>query len=113
MRNANIEIDLNGQKWRVCVVDVHDPSLLLDGELRRGCTWWNSQKICLSNELDERTAYKVIAHELTHAVLYVTQIKDLGSSTTENFTEEDVCEFMALYGAQIADIAQDLMEKLF
>lgn len=113
MRNANIETDLNGQKWRVCVVDAHDPSLLLYGELRRGCTWWNLQKIYLSNELDERTAPRVIAHELTHATLYATQIKDLGNSTVENFTEEDVCEFMALYGAQIADIAQDLMEKLF
>lgn len=113
MRNANIETDLNGQKWRVCVVDVHDPSLLLDGELRRGCTWLNLQKIYLSNELDERTAPRVIAHELTHATLYATQIKDLGNSTVENFTEEDVCEFVALYGAQIADIAQDLMKKLF
>lgn len=109
MRNANIETDLNGQKWRVCVVDAHDQSVFP----RRGFTWKNLQKIYLSNELDERTAPRVIAHELTHATLYATQIKDLVNSTVENFTEEDVCEFMALYGAQIADIAQDLMEKLF
>ena len=113
MRNENVEIVLNGQKWVVCGVDAHNPGLLLDGEFRRGCTWWNAQKIYLSNELDERTAYKVIAHELTHATLYATQIKDLGNSTAENFTEEDVCEFTALYGSQIADIAKDLMKKLF
>lgn len=109
MRNANIETDLNGQKWRVCVVDAHDPSLFP----RRGCTWRNLQKIYLSNELDERTAPRVIARELTHATLNTTQIKDLGNSTLENFTEEDVCEFVALYGAQISDIAKELMEKLF
>lgn len=113
MRNGNVEITLNAQKWGVHVVDPHDPSLFLDGVSCRGCTWCRAQKIYLSDELDERTATKVIAHELTHAMIYATQIKDLGNPTTENFTEEDVCEFTALYGSQIADIAKDLMGKLF
>lgn len=113
MRNGNVEITLNAQKWGVHVVDPHDPSLFFYGSPRRGCTWCYAQKIYLSDELDERTATRVIAHELTHAMIYATQIKDSGNTEKENYTEEDVCEFMAMYGAQITDIAKDLMKKLF
>lgn len=103
MQNKMRQLSLNKQKWMVKIVDSHHEGLVLDNAVCRGCTWSGKQIIYLSNELDETTALRVIVHELVHATLAATQM-----SVPEEFTEEQVADFFALYGAQIIGAANEL-----
>lgn len=103
MKNKIRQLNLNGQKWMVKIVDSHHEGLVVGTEVCRGCTWSGKQIIYLSNELNESTALRVITHELVHATLVATQM-----SIPEAFNEEQVADFFALYGAQIIGAANEL-----
>lgn len=103
MKNKSRQLSLNKQKWMVKIVDSHHEGLVADTSVCRGCTWCGKQTIYLSNELDESNALRVITHELVHATLAATQM-----SIPEEFNEEQVADFFALYGAQIIGAANEL-----
>lgn len=103
MKNKSRQLSLNKQKWVVKIVDSHHEGLVVDTSVCRGCTWCGKQTIYLSNELDESNALRVITHELVHATLAATQM-----SIPEEFSEEQVADFFALYGAQIIGVANEL-----
>ena len=103
MQNKMRQLNLNKQKWLVKIVDSHHEGLVLGNDVCRGCTWSGKQIIYLSNELDETTALRVIVHELVHAMLTATQM-----SVPEEFNEEQIANFFALYGAQIIGAANEL-----
>ena len=103
MQNKSRQLSLNKQKWMVKIVDSHHEGLVAGTGVCRGCTWCGKQTIYLSNELEESTALKVITHELVHATLVATQM-----SVPEEFSEEQVADFFALYGAQIIGAANEL-----
>lgn len=103
MQNKMRQLNLNGQKWLVKIVDSHHEGLVAGTAACRGCTWCGKQTIYLSNELNESTALRVITHELVHATLVATQM-----SIPEEFSEEQVADFFALHGAQIISTANEL-----
>ena len=103
MQNKMRQLSLNKQKWTVKIVDSHHEGLVADTSVCRGCTWCGKQIIYLSNELDESNALRVIIHELVHATLAATQM-----SIPEEFNEEQMADFFALYGAQIVSGANEL-----
>lgn len=105
MKNKSINIRINDQKWKVKITESHDPSLICDGTVCRGCTWCSNQTIYISNELTKATFLKVITHELVHASLTSTQM-----SIPESFTEEQMADFFALYGQRILKLAKELKE---
>lgn len=98
-----MEINILNQIWDVKVVSPHDTSLCVDGSYCRGACWCDRLTIAISNELNEKTLRRVIAHELTHALLWSSQVQ-----IPEQFTEEQVCDFMAIYGAFIATFTEDV-----
>lgn len=89
MKNKERVLFLVGERW---IINIVDSNLICDGNVSRGCTWPGKHAIYLSNELDERTFRRV----LTHAFLFATQIEEL-----ETFTEEQVCELVAIWGPEI------------
>lgn len=89
-------LTLLGQKWEVFTADAHDPELIADGCSCTGTTWCGHFKIFLSNELKGSRLLRTIRHELTHAVIYSSQCE-----VPENFSEEQICEFVAIYGSHI------------
>lgn len=103
-----ITIDIYGDRWEVDVLDSHDPALFVEGEPCRGAAWLAKQSIALSNELDKRTARRVIIHELTHAYLWSTQ-----GLVPRNMSEEFVCNFLAAYADDILSKAYVVYDNFF
>lgn len=103
-----MRININHLLWEINVVSTTDPELMVDGEMCRGTTWFGKQQIFLAKELNANTALRVIIHELTHAYLYSTQMR-----IPETFTEEEVCEFVACWGADIISMANEVYTELY
>lgn len=96
------------QAWEVQLSDPHSPELLVDGIACRGATWCGHQKIYLSKELTRETAKRTIVHELTHACLWSTQ-----AQLQASYSEEYICEFMAIWATPILDTAKEVLDTLF
>lgn len=103
-----MRIHINYLLWEINIVPVTDPGLMVDGEMCRGATWYGKQQIYLAAELNANTALRVIIHELTHAYLYSTQMR-----LPDTFTEEEVCEFVACWGADIIGMANEVHGELY
>lgn len=108
LQNKNIIVAIGQATWRVSIEDSHSSKLCVDGDVSRGCTWCGKHEICLSNELTRLTFRRVCAHELTHAILFSTQ-----ACLLETYTEEQLCDFMALYGGEVVNLADKLEEWAF
>lgn len=96
-----VNLDIIGQEWEVFTADAHDPELIVDGQACTGATWCGHFKIYLSNELRGSRLLRTIKHELAHAVIYSSQCDIPGA-----FSEEQVCEIMAIYGELIMKAAE-------
>lgn len=105
---TQMEVTINGRRWVVCKTDSHNPGLLVDGDLCRGACWCGDLTVFLSNELTRATAGRTIRHELAHAWIYATQ-----AAIPETWSEEDVCELIAIYAQDIAEVAQYVLEVLW
>ena len=108
-RNAKeVSFNIVDQKWIIRVVDSHDPHMVVDGAVCRGCTWVGQSEIYMSNELTERTFKRVLLHELVHACLFATQM-----SVPDAFNEEQLCDFLAIYSEKILDLANKIEQRFF
>ena len=77
----------------------------------------NNKKCGGSIVYKERTIYidssltndfqRVLLHELTHAVLYETQLQ-----LSNSYTEEDMCEFVGKYGGLIWSVYLNIVEEI-
>lgn len=105
---AQMAISINGRRWMVYKTDSHSPGLIVDGDACRGACWCGDLTIFLSNELTRATAGRTIRHELAHAWIYATQ-----AAIPETWSEEDVCELIAIYAQDIAEVAQYVLEVLW
>ena len=103
-----MKFNIRDQHWSVEVVPAHDPGLWVDGTERTGATWPVAHQIYISDELNEDQAYRVILHELTHAFIRATQVH-----SPESWTEEAVCEMVAIYGDEIIGQANALVRGLY
>ena len=101
-------ICINGLDWRISIVPSQNPELYVDGVLCAGTTWLTQQEIYLSADLNAKTARCIIAHELTHAYLWATQMK-----VPEAFTEEEVCDFVARWGDEIMNMTNHIYKELY
>lgn len=102
-----MKITVNNQTWKIKEVPYESGKLVVNGTFRQGTTHFHTQTIYLSNDLLEDRKREVLLHELTHCFLYATQ----AYVDKENFTEEEVCEFVALYGAKVTDIMRKYFEE--
>lgn len=101
-------ISIYDSKWTVEVVDAHAPELFVNDVYCRGATWCSQQRICISKELSERIVYRVLVHELTHAWIWTTQ-----AIMPETYTEEQICDFVAMYARDIVKMAESIIKELF
>lgn len=100
------EFKLLLSKWKICRTDERE-KLLVDGKLCKGSIHYRAREIYISDDIFNDDLGKVIRHELSHAVLYETQ---LNLNTT--YSEEDLCEFMAKYGEFITSKTNEIIKNM-
>jgi hypothetical protein len=103
-----IQKKINDLIWEIDIVSSVSPELIANGEACLGSTWPMSQEIYLADDLNKNTARRVIAHELTHAFIYSTQIKE-----DESYTEEELCEFVSKWGDKIFTMTDEVYNELY
>jgi hypothetical protein len=103
-----MKIDIIGQEWTVELVAPHDPEMKVNGNCCAGVCWKNKYKICLSNEFMTPHAKNTIRHELTHAFIFSTQ-----AAVPEAWDEEEMSEFIGIYGKQISDLCEVIYNELY
>ena len=106
MNKTKINFRLVVGVWNIEITDENE-KLLVNNKRCSGAIRYKERTIYIDSELNENDLGKVIRHELTHAVLYETQIE-----LKEHYTEEDVCEFMAKYGEIVNTICEDLLKEI-
>ena len=101
-------IEIAGQQWQISTVGAHRPELMVNGTSRLGACWCAHLDIWISDELRGDQVPRVVMHELTHAYIYSTQ-----AITPESWSEEDLCEFMAIYGQEVSEMTKLVCMELF
>lgn len=96
---------INGFEWEILEVSATDCNLNVGGA-SFGTTLIHYQKIYLDKDLAPLLKRKVLRHELSHAFLYCYLL-----DRKEEYSEEEVAEFVALYSPQILDICNKYFEK--
>lgn len=81
--------------------------LLLNQRFCRGLTKYSEKRILLDNDLKGKDLERVIKHELSHIYLYETQI-----SLKDTFTEEELCDFVAIYADHIMEAFIKIISKI-
>lgn len=97
---------VNGIKYNVKEVEPTHSMLLIGDKRCSGTCHYHHQEIYLSNALKLDTMYNTLCHELSHAFLAETQLEN-----KENFTEENLCEFVGIYGKKICEIADNYFKE--
>lgn len=100
MKSTTVYLPTRSSDWQVNLVDPDSPGLRTDGSQNWGTTRYITKDIFINNELHENDIDEVLIHELTHALLSETQIKD-----SHKYSEEDVCELMGMYARVVVDLA--------
>lgn len=97
----NIMLGKNKCSWVIEEVSGLDSTLLVDGKRCRGATHFYNRKIYIDKNLEATDKKQVLLHELAHAILYDTQLE-----LKDEYSEENLCEFIALYGETILQTAE-------
>lgn len=108
-----MKIEINNLIWEIAIVPNTNPELIVNGNAAAGATWFMQQKIYLSADLTKETVRSVIAHELAHAFLLSTQIRPTGDANEENYSEEEMCNFVSMYGEQIFVLTDKIYNELY
>lgn len=95
-------ININGIDWTVEFVDETDPDLGNHTYIGRTTEW--KQRIVVDKSISHQVKREVLIHELTHATL-VSQ----GRYFQQNFTLEDMCEFVGFNADKIIEMADYVM----
>lgn len=73
-------------------------------EYHLGMCFMNLRQIYINKDLPIEVKWEVLAHELTHAFLDTTQLTE-----KEEFTEEELCEFVAKFSGSIMRLSYELV----
>lgn len=106
--SKQIAIAVCNEVWSVSRVPTNSPKLYVDGHFCRGTTWIGHREIAIAEEVSEEAALRVIRHELAHAYLASTQIRQI-----DEFNEEDLCEFVAIYSEALIMQARQVVQRLY
>lgn len=102
-----MKFSINDSIWEITEVAARDNLLLVDGDYNDGVTHFTSRQIAINRDLLPDQKRHVVLHELTHAWLESTQIE-----IKEAYTEENLCEFMGLYGDVIHFTANSYFKEM-
>lgn len=101
-----IKLKINGLEWRVKFT--HDKEELKEDLL--GLCVFTQLKIYIADDADNAVVRTSILHELVHAYLFsygFTKVKD---SDDLMFSEEQICDFVAMNLISILDMANKLYD---
>lgn len=101
------KIFIKDLEWEINLVDTTNANLMADGSLCYGSCRFFEQKIYLDNRLIKEQMFRTLKHELTHAFIYSYLIEK-----KQSYTEEDLCDFIAIYGEEICNMAKIILEKI-
>lgn len=105
--NREIGIRVNSSKWNVVMTDSAEELRDRNGHICKGTTSYKNRKIYLDFRVSREDLLHIIKHELTHIYIYETQIE-----LKERYSEEDICEFVAIYGARIINKANSILKRI-
>lgn len=108
-----MKIEINNLTWEIAISPNTNPELVVNGNAAAGTTWPMQQKIYLSADLTKDTVMGVIVHELAHAFLFSTQIKPVRDAEEEHYSEEEMCNFVSMWGEQIINLAYEIYNELY
>lgn len=86
--------------WKVYEVPGNDSMLLVNGSRVRGATHFYHQSIYIDEGILPDDKRRVLMHELAHAFIYITQL-----DYKDKYSEENLCDFVAMYGDYIHRLA--------
>lgn len=102
-----MKVSINGIEYEIIEVEPMHSMLLAEGKRCSGTCHYHQQEIYLSESLKPDSKYSILCHELSHAFLFETQL----DKKSENFSEEELCDFMGMYGKSIMQIADKYFGK--
>lgn len=97
---------IKGRKWNIELVNIDNP--LLCGEDNCGVTHFSKSKIVINEEMDISTIIDTVGHELCHAFMFVC-----GFGQFETFTEENICDMLAVWGVDYGRVRAELTKWLY
>ena len=100
-------LKINEVEWELFLVDPNHSGLYVNGNPCVGTTWSAKAQIYIADNLAPSKMLQTIRHEITHAFMDSTQIRE-----PETYTEEDVCEFVAKYGPMVLRMSDDIFKEL-
>lgn len=102
-----IAIRVNGYPWDI--VFTNDKKNLIDRNehICKGLVSYKEKTIYIDESVPREDIRHILKHELTHIYIYRTQ-----SWLKETFTEEDICEFVAMYGSKIHNKVNTIMKRI-
>lgn len=105
---SKIKFCILDQMWSIEKVPSHDSNLYINNNVCCGSAWPAKLAIYISDELSPERAWRTILHELCHAYIAATQ-----AAVPENWSEEDLCEFMSIYALELTGTATKLHRDLY
>lgn len=87
---------INNLEWEIKEANSDSEELKLNEENVIGFCQPYTNTIYIDKTLKEYHKKRVLAHELTHAYIYSHLL-----TRPEKYSEEELCDFVALYGKQI------------
>jgi Zn-dependent peptidase ImmA (M78 family) len=101
-----MKADINGISYEIKEIEPTHSMLLVGDRRCAGTCHYHHQEIYLSDASKHDSKYVTLCHELAHAFLAETQLEE-----KESFTEENLCEFVGMYGKKICDIADKYFKE--
>lgn len=105
---SKLKIFILDQEWTIEKVPPHDSNLYVSNEVCTGTMWAAKQAMYISGELSSERAWRTILHELCHAYIAATQ-----AVVPEEWSEEAVCELIAIYGYEMVEKARSIHESFY
>lgn len=103
-----MRLDINGCEWEIKECCNNNVPLCEDSFYGR--TFYFDKVIFINRDIKKDQKEKTLRHELVHAFLDETQITT--QEKGRQFSEEEMCEFMAHYGQQICDICIEYFNEV-
>lgn len=100
-----MEVKINGTTWNIKEVDTRSQELNINGNQCYGTCKYHTQEICLDSSLKKSKKYQTLKHELAHAFISCHLLEQ-----KKSYSEEEMCEYVALYADNIVEIASHYME---
>lgn len=98
---------INGEKWILSFVKPNDVMLMRsDRTITLGVTDNNLKAVFINQNLKGRLLDKVLCHELVHVFSFSYDLH------IPIETEEIVADFLATYGRNVFDVADELLRKM-